>query len=326
MINVRWRTWNGCSGEAILPMRFSQAKALGLPHLLPSQLRRERSEYPVGGFRHANTNGCSQSSSRLALRCRGIERFARAAAGERGEWSQVGPLRFERRSDSASPGSHHHVCAALSSLADADGEEFDMDLRGGIPSSDDDRRDHVNSEKALSKEADLRHGGMQSMDEALNISPRTASAITAAICLAVLVLPLFMQSLGAALPTKIKLLSYFTLLCGFYMAWNIGANDVANAMGTSVGSGALTLRQAVMTAAVLEYSGAFLVGSHVSHTMQKGILVADVFSGRNTLLFSGMLASLAASGTWLQVSCYNLISADDGTKQIPSFSLDYLSR
>ena len=54
------------------------------------------------------------------------------------------------------------------------------------------------------------------------------------------------------------------LLTGFYLAWNIGANDVANAMGTSVGSGALTLRQAVIVAALLEFAGAFFFGSHVS--------------------------------------------------------------
>ena len=61
------------------------------------------------------------------------------------------------------------------------------------------------------------------------------------------------------------------LFCGFYVAWNIGANDVANAMGTSVGSGALTLRNAVILAAIFEFSGAFLVGSNVSKTVRKGI-------------------------------------------------------
>lgn len=61
------------------------------------------------------------------------------------------------------------------------------------------------------------------------------------------------------------------LVCGFYVAWNIGANDVANAMGTSVGSGALTLRRAVILAAIFEFSGAFIVGSNVSETVRKGI-------------------------------------------------------
>ena len=59
------------------------------------------------------------------------------------------------------------------------------------------------------------------------------------------------------------------LLAGFYMAWSIGANDVANAMGTSVGSGALTIRNAVIIAAVLEFCGAFFFGSHVSSTIEK---------------------------------------------------------
>lgn len=76
---------------------------------------------------------------------------------------------------------------------------------------------------------------------------------------------------------------------------------MANAMGTSVGSGALSLRQAVLTAAVLEFSGALLMGTHVSSTMQKGILVTSVFQGKDTLLFAGLLSSLAAAGTWLQV-------------------------
>ena len=62
---------------------------------------------------------------------------------------------------------------------------------------------------------------------------------------------------------------------GFYMAWSIGANDVANAMGTSVGSGALTLRNAIIVAAIFEFAGAFLVGSHVSDTVRKGILPLD---------------------------------------------------
>ena len=61
------------------------------------------------------------------------------------------------------------------------------------------------------------------------------------------------------------------LFCGFYVAWNIGANDVANAMGTSVGSGALTLKNAVILAAIFEFSGAFIVGSNVSKTVRKGI-------------------------------------------------------
>ena len=145
------------------------------------------------------------------------------------------------------------------------------------------------------------NGGMKGMASAFGITSQTAFAITTVISISALVLPLFMQSLGDTVAIKTKILSYITLLFGFYMAWNIGANDVANAMGTSVGSGALTLRQAVLAASILEFAGAFLIGSHVSHTMQKGILVADVFKGKSSLLFCGMLSSLAAAGTWLQV-------------------------
>lgn len=142
------------------------------------------------------------------------------------------------------------------------------------------------------------------MAKAFNISSNTASAISICIAFAALSFPLFMKSLGQGLSLKIKALSYATLLFGFYMAWNIGANDVANAMGTSVGSGALSLRKAVLTAAILEFSGALLMGTHVTSTMQKGILVAEVFQGKNTLLLAGMLSSLAAAGTWLQVASY----------------------
>jgi sodium-dependent phosphate transporter len=145
---------------------------------------------------------------------------------------------------------------------------------------------------------------MKGMAEAFDISPRTAFGITAVIALAALVVPMYLPSSGIGMALKIRGLSYLTLLFGFYMAWNIGANDVANAMGTSVGSGALTLRQAVMTAAVLEFSGAFMVGSHVSHTMQSGILTAGAFTGKDSLLFCGMLSSLGAAGTWLQVGTH----------------------
>lgn len=142
------------------------------------------------------------------------------------------------------------------------------------------------------------------MAQAFNISSSTATAISICTAFAALALPLFMRSLGQGLTLKTKALSYATLLFGFYMAWNIGANDVANAMGTSVGSGALSLRQAVLTAGVLEFSGALLMGTHVTSTMQKGILVANVFQGKDTLLFAGLLSSLAAAGTWLQVASY----------------------
>uniref|UniRef100_A0A1D1YSZ9 Phosphate transporter n=1 Tax=Anthurium amnicola TaxID=1678845 RepID=A0A1D1YSZ9_9ARAE len=145
---------------------------------------------------------------------------------------------------------------------------------------------------------------LSTMAKAFHVSSRTASAICVCIAFAALTFPFLMQSLAQVASLKTRALSYVTLLLGFYMAWNIGANDVANAMGTSVGSGALTLRQAVLTAAVLEFSGALLMGTHVTSTMQKGILVAGVFQGKSGLLFSGLLSSLAAAGTWLQVASF----------------------
>ena len=94
------------------------------------------------------------------------------------------------------------------------------------------------------------------------------------------------------------------LLTGFYMAWNIGANDVANAMGTSVGSGALTLKRAVILAAILEFSGAFFFGSHVSKTIQSGIINPDFFINDSRTLVYGMLSALASTGIWLQIASY----------------------
>lgn len=94
------------------------------------------------------------------------------------------------------------------------------------------------------------------------------------------------------------------LLSGLYMAWNIGANDVANAMGTSVGSGALSLRQAVLLAAVLEFSGAFFFGSHVSRTIQEGIVNTEIFTAIPMHFVFGMLASLLGAGVWLQIASY----------------------
>jgi phosphate/sulfate permease len=88
------------------------------------------------------------------------------------------------------------------------------------------------------------------------------------------------------------------------MAWNIGANDVANAMGTSVGSRALTLAKAVVLAAILEFSGAFLVGSSVSETIQKGIIDPEIFQSDPTIFILGMLASLLATGILLQLASF----------------------
>jgi len=97
---------------------------------------------------------------------------------------------------------------------------------------------------------------------------------------------------------------FLILACifGLFMAWGIGANDVANAMGTSVGSGAITIKQAVLIAAVFEFAGAFLAGGQVTKTIRKGIIDANLLSGTPELLVYGMLASLLAAGIWLLVA------------------------
>jgi PiT family inorganic phosphate transporter len=91
-------------------------------------------------------------------------------------------------------------------------------------------------------------------------------------------------------------------LFGIFMAWGIGANDVANAMATSVGSRALTIRQAILVAAVFEFLGAVLAGGEVTSTIRKGIVDADLLSDKPQLLVYGMLASLLAAGTWLLIA------------------------
>jgi len=92
---------------------------------------------------------------------------------------------------------------------------------------------------------------------------------------------------------------------GLFMAWGIGANDVANAMATSVGSKALTIKQAVMIAAVFEFAGAILAGGQVTKTIRKGIVDADLLSANPELLLYGMLASLLAAGIWLLIASRN---------------------
>ncbi len=92
------------------------------------------------------------------------------------------------------------------------------------------------------------------------------------------------------------------ILFGTFMAWGIGANDVANAMGTSVGSGAVTIKQAIIIAVIFEFSGAILAGGEVTATIRKGILDAALFTNEPHLLVCGMLASLLAAGGWLLIA------------------------
>ncbi len=89
---------------------------------------------------------------------------------------------------------------------------------------------------------------------------------------------------------------------GIFMAWGIGANDVANAMATSVGSKALTIKQAILVAAVFEFLGAVLAGGAVTSTIRKGIVDANQLADSPELLIYGMLAALLAAGTWLLIA------------------------
>jgi PiT family inorganic phosphate transporter len=92
---------------------------------------------------------------------------------------------------------------------------------------------------------------------------------------------------------------------GLFMAWGIGANDVANAMATSVGSKALTIKQAILVAAIFEFLGAVLAGGAVTSTIRKGIVDTGPLTGTPELLIYGMLAALLAAGTWLLIASRN---------------------
>ena len=107
-------------------------------------------------------------------------------------------------------------------------------------------------------------------------------------------------------PITLVLIGLALIVCA-YMAWNIGANDVANAMGTSVGSRALTLKQAVVIAAVFEFCGAFFAGDAVTDTVRKGILSVDFSDPMVDAAFSqdiafGFIAAMMAAATWLTIA------------------------
>ena len=99
-----------------------------------------------------------------------------------------------------------------------------------------------------------------------------------------------------------QLLLLLACLFGFFMAWGVGANDVANAMGTSVGAKALTIKQAILIAMLFEFCGAYLAGGEVTDTIRKGIINPDYLSDHPDLLVYGMLSALLAAGTWLFVA------------------------
>ncbi|SBS64250.1 inorganic phosphate transporter [Vibrio splendidus] len=91
---------------------------------------------------------------------------------------------------------------------------------------------------------------------------------------------------------------------GFLMAIGIGANDVANAMGTSVGSKALTVKQAIIIAMIFEFAGAYLAGGEVTDTIRKGVIETSLFAHQPDILVYGMMSALLAAGTWLLLASY----------------------
>ncbi len=94
------------------------------------------------------------------------------------------------------------------------------------------------------------------------------------------------------------------VVLGLYMTWGIGANDVANAMGTSVGSRAITVKQAIIIAAIFEFSGAFLAGGHVTKTIRKGIIDPTPIMDTPEILVWGMLSALLAAALWLTIASW----------------------
>ncbi|MBR0573634.1 MULTISPECIES: inorganic phosphate transporter [Pasteurellaceae] len=98
------------------------------------------------------------------------------------------------------------------------------------------------------------------------------------------------------------ILIIITAIFGFFMAFGIGANDVSNAMGTSVGSGVLTIKQTIIIAIVFEFAGAYLAGGEVTQTIKGGIIDVSLYADMPDVLVLGMMASLFASGTWLLIA------------------------
>ncbi|MEO1374793.1 MAG: inorganic phosphate transporter, partial [Cyanobacteria bacterium J06635_10] len=95
---------------------------------------------------------------------------------------------------------------------------------------------------------------------------------------------------------------FIVILLAFYLAWNLGANDVANAMGTSVGSGAITLKGALIIAGILEFSGAVLFGNEVSQTLATDLSNPVLFADLPQVFATGMFSVLLASALWLQIA------------------------
>ncbi|MBD3166217.1 phosphate permease, partial [bacterium] len=104
--------------------------------------------------------------------------------------------------------------------------------------------------------------------------------------------------------TRLIIIASMTLVFAFYMAWTIGANDVANSMATSVGSGTINFRQAVIIAGIANFLGATLAGGSVTDTVRKGIVNSELFVQDPNLLIIGMVAALLASAVWLHSATF----------------------
>lgn len=102
----------------------------------------------------------------------------------------------------------------------------------------------------------------------------------------------------------IAILLTLAVIAGFYLAFNIGANDVANAMGTSVGSGALSIKKAIILAGIFEFLGAFLIGDEVTRTIKQGFVGPDIFASDPKGFAFGMTAAILATSLWLQYATF----------------------
>ena len=94
-----------------------------------------------------------------------------------------------------------------------------------------------------------------------------------------------------------------SVMAGAYMAWNIGANDCANAMASAVGAKVITLRQALVLATILTFLGATFVGSHVAQTIRKGVIDSQAI-GDPRLIWMGLLSALLAAALWVCLATY----------------------
>ncbi len=98
------------------------------------------------------------------------------------------------------------------------------------------------------------------------------------------------------------ILIILAIVFGLYMTWGVGANDLANAMGTSVGAGAVSVKQAICIAIVFEFAGAVLAGGNVTNTIRKGIIDPTLIIDQPEILVYGMLAALLAAAVWLMIA------------------------